>query len=205
MENMKNYRFTIFTFVLLFCINSTGFGNKIVFASKDNTVWFEVEKSRDDLLVQSNKFRKRQVFTNKGNNRYINNLGAQIIVVNDETIEYDDPNHRLKFRLYRESVAEVTRIQPSRTSEMNTTQLEGTWASQDLNKKLALVSTRDGFKIKFSGTSNWVHFVYNKDTDLFVDEKGNKYVFNSLTEAEWHSAIDVRKVKISKIANEIEY
>ncbi|HMP31806.1 MAG TPA: hypothetical protein PKD85_19545 [Saprospiraceae bacterium] len=167
---MKNLLFTILYVGFGYIGSVDLYSNKIVFASKDNTVWFEIEKSRNDLIVHSNKFRKKQVFFNKGQNLYENNLRARIKVVNDDVIEYDDPNHRLRFRLYREETVQVGSNSSPRKIEMNTTQLEGTWYNEALNKKLAVLSTRDGFKIKFTGTVHWVEFMYDRERDLFIDD-----------------------------------
>lgn len=205
MKNILTY-FCLLIFTLSF--NHAVFGNKIIFASKNNTVWFQVEKSKNDLIVESNKFKRKQLFYLVKNNLFENKLGATIQVLNDEEILYDDPNHRLKFKLYREEI--TLKVDPRATPrssglEMNTTQLEGTWFSDSVNKKLAIVSTRNGFKIKFSGANQWTDFEYNKEGDYFFDAKGNKYTFKSLNEAEWVASDARRKINITRVSNSIEY
>lgn len=205
---MKNILVCFSLFIFTFSFNYTVFGNRIIFASKNNKVWFQVEKSKNDLIVESNKFKRKQLFYLVKNNVFENKLGATIQVLNDEEILYDDPNHRLKFKLYREEIApkeDPRAMTRSNGLEMNTTQLEGTWFSNSVNKKLAIVSTRNGFKIKFSGATQWTDFEYNKDSDYFFDAKGNKYSFKSLNEAEWIAADDSRKIIITRVSNSIEY
>lgn len=205
MKNILTY-FSLLIFTLSF--NHAVFGNKIIFASKNNTVWFQVEKSKNDLIVESNKFKRKQLFYLVKNNLFENKLGATIQVLNDEEILYDDPNHRLKFKLYREEIAskeDPIATPRSNGLEMNTTQLEGTWFSDSVNKKLAIVSTRNGFKIKFSGASQWTDFEYNKEGDYFFDAKGNKYTFKSLNEAEWIAFDARRRINITRVSNSIEY
>lgn len=203
---MKNI---LFICLLLLCTLSA-FGNRILFASKDQTVWFEVELLKNDLVVKSNKFRRQQIFYPVQKNLYENRLGARIIVLDDDKIQYDDPNHRLKFNLYRDKSYEPI-INPGvangrgAVSSLNTQQLEGTWFAKELNKKLALLSTREGFKIKFSGSVNWVDFTYDKINDKFADQKGNYYVFSSLNMADWISSDRSQRVVIEKISDTVEY
>jgi hypothetical protein len=202
---MKKLLFSI----ALFSLTHALFGNKIMFASKDQTVWFEVELIKNDLLVRSNKFRKQQVFYSIKKNVYENKLGAIIKVLDDEKIQYDDPNHRLKFNLYRDKLHETIlpefNINRLSLTLVNTQQLEGTWYNKELRKKLAILSTRDGFKIKFSGSVDWVEFAYDRVNDKFIDSKGNHYSFQSLSNAEWISFDGKNKVKIEKISDTVDY
>ena len=185
------------------------YGNKIMFVSKDQRVWFEVELFKNDLQVSSNKFKKRQIFFKSGDNVYQNRLGARIYVLDDEKIQYDDPNHHLKFNLYREASYESfnrnSQNQRSYKTPVNTQQLEGTWYTKELNRKLALLSTREGFKIKFSGTTDWVEYVYDKVNDQFTDANGNFYEFTSLTTAQWVSKDKNRFVIIEKTSDVVDY
>jgi hypothetical protein len=83
--------------------------------------------------------------------------------------------------------------------------LEGTWKSDGRSENLALVSTREGFKIKYSGTSKWYDFSIQKDGLSFRDDKGNTYSFSDFSTGVWTSENGMNTIRIIKISSSVSY
>jgi hypothetical protein len=85
-----------------------------------------------------------------------------------------------------------------------TRNLEGTWSSNSPARELALVHTREGFKIKYRGDTNWVSYT-RTENDTYTDDQGNTYSYKSPTVLEWRSIRDNKKIVLRKQSNEVNY
>lgn len=94
----------------------------------------------------------------------------------------------------------------SNESYINVSQLEGTWESKRPNKEVAILETRQGFKVKFSGDRKWTNFESTaQDNTSFSDRKGNKYYVISSNEMEWSDRKGNKIIRIRKISNDVRY
>ncbi len=85
--------------------------------------------------------------------------------------------------------------------------ISGTWRTEKGNMSIVIIDTRDGLKAKLTGTTKWVSYVQNiRKPYEFVDDNGNKYVFNEDLKATWISADrDKRTIPIYKSSSEMQY
>jgi hypothetical protein len=75
----------------------------------------------------------------------------------------------------------------------------GSWMIENDRISIAIIDTRDGLKAKFSGSSEWVTYFQSQENDsIFIDSKGNRYVFDGSKSAKW-IPIDKKKSIISLI------
>jgi hypothetical protein len=80
--------------------------------------------------------------------------------------------------------------------------IEGTYQS-DNNRLIAIVSTRDGFKAKFSGERTWKNYVRNGDT--FFDSDGNSYIRSNDNVLIWKGKYSGNTIRLEKIDDEVRF
>ncbi len=76
--------------------------------------------------------------------------------------------------------------------------IEGTWLSQGSNgKKVIIVSTRDGIKVKDTTNDQWHRYKLSTDRTSLVDKKGNLYQIDG-TSLYWTANSGKRVLKLNK-------
>ena len=83
----------------------------------------------------------------------------------------------------------------------------GTWASSIRGREnIAILDTREGIKAKVSGTNRWVDYCQNKVIpNEFIDNKGNKMVFERDAAIWIPKDIKDAVIKLQKISSDIRY
>jgi hypothetical protein len=86
--------------------------------------------------------------------------------------------------------------------------LVGTWEVIHGNfNDVAIIDTRDGLKAKFSGTTNWVSYIKSTTRkNEYLDDRGNRYVFDDDRFAKWYPADKGKTViEMRKVSSEVRY
>lgn len=206
-------------FSLISCATSRN--STITFVSLNIDVLLDVEKSNNRLLVYDHILNASTVFHRTNGSLYTNEYGDEIIWRNSRSINFRPKRWRnfISLEVVRNAdiVIEVKKNHkinnlsktPHNTSFkdeiINLSLLEGTWQSQNPEKSLVLLSTRDGFKVKFLGGSKWTNFYITDQKNTFKDDKDNLYFFNSYKEGTWHAKDNELLVNISKVSNDLRY
>ena len=87
---------------------------------------------------------------------------------------------------------------PARIDDDRLRKMEGTWMSHGYNeKKIILVSTRDGIKVKDTTNDKWHRYKLSSDRKSLVDEKGNLYQVEGKSMF-WTDKSGTRTLKLEK-------
>jgi hypothetical protein len=90
----------------------------------------------------------------------------------------------------------------------SSTRFVGTWDVKNGNyNSVAIIDTREGLKAKFSGTTNWVNYTQSQSrSNEYIDDRGNRYIFDRDDEGKWFPADKGKKViDLKKVSNEVRY
>ncbi len=87
---------------------------------------------------------------------------------------------------------------PTRIDDSRLRSIEGTWMNYGSNaKKVIIVSTRDGIKVKDTTNDKWHRYKLSPDRKSLVDEKGNLYQMEGET-LYWTANDSKRVLKLDK-------
>lgn len=92
---------------------------------------------------------------------------------------------------------------PIRIDQDRLRKIEGTWKSEGRgrnSKKVIVVSTRDGIKVKDTTTNKWHRYKLSSDQKSLIDEKGNIYQVGKKS-LYWTSNNSKRILKLDKISS----
>lgn len=209
-------------FFVIFTLNaSLARNNSITFISQNADMLIDVNKSGNRLYVYDHIINASSTYIRINASLYENDFGDQINWRSNKLIDFRPKRWRnfvtLEVVRNADIVIEVKkrrRVIPqpqinSRNSFIeevtNLSILEGTWVSENPEKSLVLLATRDGFKVKFTGSNRWVDFYTTDQPNVFKDERDNSYHFNSYKDATWQSKDNGWSVDIKKVSSEFKY
>ena len=90
---------------------------------------------------------------------------------------------------------------PSRIDDDRLRKMEGTWLSQGSNsKKIIVVSTRDGIKVKDTTNDKWHRYRLSTDRKSLTDDRGNLYQLDD-TFLFWTGKNSKRIIRLEKRSN----
>lgn len=79
-------------------------------------------------------------------------------------------------------------------------QIEGTYAPEiDLSRKVMILNTRDGIRVKELNTGKWYRYLLSEDRKAAKDKNGNSYILSS-GELYWKGA-NGKTIRLSKITD----
>jgi len=90
---------------------------------------------------------------------------------------------------------------PLRIDDDQLKEMEGTWKSEGRNgKKVIIVSTRDGIKVKDTTNDKWYRYRLSSDRKSLIDDKGNLYQMGKKS-LFWTSNNSKRILKLEKTSH----
>lgn len=90
----------------------------------------------------------------------------------------------------------------SSLNDISATKLEGTWAVQNLDKKVYIVETRTGIKARFTDNLKWYEYDKIPNSDTYINKANEKYILDNNTLI-WYSKDNQNTFVMYKKSNDL--
>ncbi|MCZ2100142.1 MAG: hypothetical protein LC107_01230 [Chitinophagales bacterium] len=86
--------------------------------------------------------------------------------------------------------------------EVNSNQIEGTWAVQGMDKKVFITETREGIKARFTDEFNWFAYERASDSNKYINTDNEAYILEK-DHLIWKNKSDSKIIMLYKISDDL--
>lgn len=185
-------------------------GNELIIRSRSSIIFRNRHNGLNTRFTRPAQYRRRNHHTNGYTTKRYNQYGEgsysnRHLYSQDDgyySQRYDREEQNPKDRNPSQSPSYHNPLSysPDRIDDTRLKNLEGTWRNQGSNsKKVIIVSTRDGIKVKDTSNDQWHRYKLSTDRKSLIDDKGNLYQVDAQS-MYWTAHNEKRILKLEKIS-----